>query len=99
MRKAFNVALSTVALSITALCLGSSAQAQDVSPPPGNLERLSNFRTTGEMLDIPTVPQPEKKAQTINKTLSQIKLPQGFSISLYAMCRTPGTWRSVRRGS
>jgi glucose/arabinose dehydrogenase len=37
------------------------------------------------MLDIPTVPQPEKKAQAINKTLSQIKLPKGFSISLYAI--------------
>jgi hypothetical protein len=72
-------------LSITALCLVSTAWAQDVSPPPGNLEKLSDFRTTGEMLEIPTVPQPEKKAQTINKTLSQIKLPKGFTISLYAI--------------
>jgi len=73
------------ALSMTALCLASAAWAQDVPAPPGNLEKLSNFRTTGEMVDIPTVPQPEKKAQTINKTLSQVKLPQGFSISLYAI--------------
>jgi glucose/arabinose dehydrogenase len=72
-------------LSITALCFASAAWAQDVSAPPGNLEKLSNFRTTGEMLEIPTVPQSEKKAQTINKTLSQIKLPQGFKISLYAI--------------
>jgi glucose/arabinose dehydrogenase len=74
-----------VTCSITMLCLASSAWAQDVSPPPGNLEKLSNFRTTGELLEIPAVPQPEKKAQTINKTLSQIKLPNGFNISLYAI--------------
>src|SRR3954464_15915337 len=72
-------------LSITALCFASAALAQDVSAPPGNLEKLSNFRTTGEMLEIPTVPQPEKKAGQINKTLSQIMLPKGFKISLYAI--------------
>jgi glucose/arabinose dehydrogenase len=85
MNKGLKAALSLTALSFTAICLTSTARAQDVPEPPGNLERLSNFRTTGEMMDIPTVPQSEKKAAVINKTLSQIKLPPGFKISLYAI--------------
>jgi glucose/arabinose dehydrogenase len=85
MNKGLKAALSLTALSFTAICLTSTARAQDIPEPPGNLERLSNFRTTGEMMDIPTVPQSEKKAAIINKTLSQIKLPPGFKISLYAI--------------
>jgi glucose/arabinose dehydrogenase len=85
MNKGLKAALSLTALSFTAICLTSTARAQDIPEPPGNLERLSNFRTTGEMMDIPTVPQSEKKAAIINQTLSQIKLPPGFKISLYAI--------------
>jgi hypothetical protein len=55
MKKALKATLSVVTLSITALCLASTAWAQDVSPPPGNLEKLLSFRTTGELLEIPTV--------------------------------------------
>jgi hypothetical protein len=32
-------------LSITALCFASAAWAQDVSAPPGNLEKLSSNRS------------------------------------------------------
>ncbi|PWC52474.1 PQQ-dependent sugar dehydrogenase [Azospirillum sp. TSO22-1] len=73
------------AVSVAALCFAVPAWAQDLPNPPGNLEKLGNFRTTGEMTDIPTIPQTGPKAEAIKKTLSQIKLPQGFKISLYAI--------------
>lgn len=73
------------AVSVAALCFAGPAGAQDVPNPPGNLEKLGNFRTTGEMTDIPTIPQTGPKAEAIKKTLAQIKLPQGFRISLYAI--------------
>src|SRR3712207_4449623 len=84
MKNAFKVTLSAMALCMASTAT-TTAWAQDLSPPPGNLEKLSNFRTTGEVLEIPTVPQSEKKAQSISKILSQIKLPPGFTISLYAI--------------
>ncbi|WP_431857001.1 PQQ-dependent sugar dehydrogenase [Azospirillum sp.] len=73
------------AVSVAALCFAAPAWAQDLPNPPGNLEKLGNFRTTGEMTDIPTIPQTGPKAEAIKKTLTQIKLPPGFKISLYAI--------------
>jgi len=78
-------AVLKAAVSVAALCFALPAWAQDTQSPPGNLEKLGNFRTTGEMTDIPTIPQTGPKAEAIKKTLSQIKLPQGFKISLYAI--------------
>ncbi len=75
------------AAAALAACLLSStaALAQGAPNPPGNLEKLSNFQGTGASMDIPTVAQGGRKADAINRTLKQIKLPEGFKISLYAI--------------
>lgn len=57
----------------------ASAQATD------NMEKLSNFQSTGASMDMETVPQTGPKADALKKTLSGIKLPDGFKISLYAI--------------
>jgi glucose/arabinose dehydrogenase len=54
-------------------------------PAAGNLEKLSEFRTTGTAMDIPQVPQGGAKAEAIKKNLARIKLPAGFRIGLYAI--------------
>jgi glucose/arabinose dehydrogenase len=71
----------------SALVLGwtSQAHAQPQPPAPGNLEKLSDFKTTGTPMDIPQIPQTGAKADAIKKNLSRIKLPPGFKISLYAI--------------
>jgi glucose/arabinose dehydrogenase len=75
-------------LTTAAVCalLVSPALAQPaMQPPSGNLEKLGEFKTTGTPIEIPTVPQDGAKAAAIKKTLSNIKLPRGFHISLYAI--------------
>jgi glucose/arabinose dehydrogenase len=54
-------------------------------PAAGNLERLSEFKTTGTPMDIPQIPQSGSKAEAIKKNLTRIKLPAGFKIGLYAI--------------
>ena len=75
------------AAAALAACLLSStaALAQGAPNPPGNLEKLSNFQGTGASMDIPTIAQEGRKADAIARTLKQIKLPEGFKISLYAI--------------
>jgi glucose/arabinose dehydrogenase len=72
-----------VLTSVAAVCVSTASFAQP--SPPANLERLSNFQTTGTSLDMPLIPQTGSKADAIRKTLARIKLPQGFKISLYAV--------------
>jgi glucose/arabinose dehydrogenase len=72
-----------VLTSVAAVCVSTASFAQP--SPPANLERLSNFQTTGTSLDMPLIPQTGTKADAIRKTLARIKLPQGFKISLYAI--------------
>jgi glucose/arabinose dehydrogenase len=50
-----------------------------------NLDKLGNMQTTGAKPDIPLVPQTGAEADAIKKTLTQIKLPEGFHIALYAL--------------
>jgi glucose/arabinose dehydrogenase len=66
-----------------AVLAAQTALAQQ--PTAGNLEKLSEFKTTGTALDIPHVPQSGAKADAIKKNLSRIKLPAGFRIGLYAL--------------
>lgn len=73
------------AISVAVVCLATPAGAQDYPQPPGNLEKLQQFRTTGDITEIPTIPQSGSKAEALKKTLSQIKLPPGFKIALYAI--------------
>lgn len=63
--------------------LAGTAAAQQ--PTAGNLEKLSEFKTTGTAMDIPQVAQGGAKAAAINRTLQRIKLPPGFKIGLYAV--------------
>jgi glucose/arabinose dehydrogenase len=78
-------ALALAAASATAALLTLPAAAQPQQTPPGNLEKLGQFRTTGTPIEIPTIPQGGSKAAAIKKNLSQVKLPRGFHIGLYAI--------------
>ena len=72
-------ALSSVAVIALLSLTQASAQSSN-----DNLDKLGEFRKTG-VTDIPTVPQSGRKADAINASLSKIKLPPGFKISLYAL--------------
>ncbi len=73
--------------SVAAVALSSSlATAQDTAavPNPDNLERLSNFQTTGKT-DFTYVEQTGAYADGIRKNLERITMPPGFKIELYAV--------------
>ena len=73
--------LAAVSLSVFA----SPALAQPAEQsPPGNLDRLSAFQSTGTEEPKP-IPQEGRKADAIRRNLEKIKLPQGFKIDLYAL--------------
>ncbi len=67
-----------------ALCastiLAGSALAADSS-----IDTLGHMQVTGASPDIPLIPQTGPKADAIKQTLTKIKMPPGFSISLYAL--------------
>src|SRR6478736_318524 len=69
----------------SALVLAWPSLAHAQAPAAGNLEKLSDFKTTGTPMDIPQVPQTGAKADAIKKNLARIKLPRGFKIGLYAI--------------
>jgi glucose/arabinose dehydrogenase len=80
--------LPGAALAAAVLCAfnqTASAQPATTGPAGGNLEKLQQFRSTGTPLEIEKVPQKGEAADSIKKSLSKIKLPQGFKISLYAI--------------
>lgn len=69
-------------IAVAALLAGPGlAQNADV---PENLEKLSNFQTTG-VTDFTFVEQSGPYADGLRKNLERIKLPEGFKISLYAV--------------
>ncbi|MFM8462548.1 MAG: PQQ-dependent sugar dehydrogenase, partial [Burkholderiaceae bacterium] len=49
------------------------------------LEKISQFRTSGTAIDIPTVPQSGANVDALKANLKKIKLPEGFKIELYAV--------------
>jgi glucose/arabinose dehydrogenase len=61
---------------------GALAQAQ--APAPDNLEKLSNFQTTGTT-EFTVIEQEGDFADGIKNTLEKIELPPGFKIELYAI--------------
>lgn len=73
----------TYAAAATALL--SQPLAAQSKNPPGNLEKLSGFKSTGTSMDIPQIDQKGDNAKAIKAILSKIKLPPGFKISLYAI--------------
>lgn len=64
------------------MMLAGPASAQQSTD---NLEKLSNFQTTGASMEMESVPQTGSRVDAFKKTLSNIKLPDGFKISLYAI--------------
>lgn len=67
-----------------AVALGSSAAFGQTPAVPDNLEKLSNFQSTGTT-EFTFVEQSGTFADGIKKTLEQITLPPGFKIGLYAI--------------
>ncbi|MCS0501035.1 PQQ-dependent sugar dehydrogenase [Ancylobacter mangrovi] len=74
--------LASTMLASALLISASPASAQAQSD---NLGKLHNFQTTGASMEMETVPQTGARAEAFNKTLSGIKLPDGFKIALYAI--------------
>lgn len=73
------------ALAAGILLAAVAAPALAQAPVPENLKKLSEFKSTGASLDMATVPQTGQKAEAIRRNLKEIKLPDGFQISLYAI--------------
>ena len=73
---------STMLASVLAIAVTTPAGAQQSTD---NLEKLSNFQTTGAPMEMESVPQTGPRVDAFNKTLSNIKLPPGFKIALYAI--------------
>ena len=71
----------SIMFAAMASLLATTAIAQ---APPDNLEKLSNFQTTG-VTEFTYVDQEGKKADAIRNTLENITLPDGFKIELYAI--------------
>ena len=63
------------------------AAAQPAPPGPSSsaLETLGAMHQTGTPIDWPEIPQTGAKAEQVKQNLKQIKLPDGFHISLYAL--------------
>jgi glucose/arabinose dehydrogenase len=74
--------IPSLAFLLGSALMATPALAQTV---PDNLEKLSQFQSTGGSLDIPTIAQDPAKAEAIKKILTKIKLPSGFHIQLYAI--------------
>jgi glucose/arabinose dehydrogenase len=77
--------LRKLILTAAAAAVMAAPAASQSKNPPGNLEKLSGFKSTGTPIDIPTIDQKGDNAKAIKQILSHIKLPPGFKISLYAV--------------
>ena len=77
----------------------SAALAAALACPPAlaqdNLEKLSDFRTTGTSLEIPTVPQEGKTADNLRAIAAKVNLPPGLKLTSSPSSPTRGTWRSA----
>ena len=72
-------------MSSVAVLAVSTAVAHAQTPAvPDNLEKLSNFQTTGTT-EFTLIDQEGEYADGIKKNLGRIKLPDGFRIDLYAV--------------
>lgn len=70
-------------LATVSLWMGATI-AHGQAPAPDNLEKLSNFQTTGTT-EFTFIEQSGNYADGIKKNLDRIKLPDGFKIGLYAV--------------
>ncbi|WP_028237898.1 PQQ-dependent sugar dehydrogenase [Stutzerimonas azotifigens] len=72
-------------LSLSALLMLMSATASAQATSDEALERMRDMKTTGQSLDMATIPQTGSTADAIRKNLERVKLPDGFKIELYAL--------------
>ncbi|MCO6385716.1 sorbosone dehydrogenase family protein [Aliihoeflea sp. 40Bstr573] len=71
--------LLAAALMMTSASTLAYAQTQD-----SNLERLSNFQTTGTT-QFEVIEQGGEKAEAIRRIVEKVRVPSGFKIDLYAI--------------
>ena len=71
--------LLAAALMMTSASTLAYAQTQD-----SNLERLSNFQTTGTT-QFEVIDQGGEKAEAIRRIVEKVRVPSGFKIDLYAI--------------
>lgn len=74
-----NSLLAAAALMTASASTLAFAQTQD-----SNLERLSNFQTTGTS-QFEVIEQGGEKAEAIRRILEKVRVPSGFKIDLYAI--------------
>lgn len=79
MRKFARVGLYAAAAALLVAAQGARADSSSA------LSQQENFRASGGSLNTPTVPQTGPQADAIKKNLSQIEMPPGFHIGLYAL--------------
>ncbi len=65
--------------AVLAFAFSYGANAQD-----SNLEKLGGFKTTGTPMMVP-IPQTGENADALKAIAAQIKVPEGFKVSLYAI--------------
>jgi len=75
-----NIFVKSALASALLIAFSASSFAKDEG-----LEKISQFRTSGTAIDIPTVPQDGNNAEKLKANLKKIKLPEGFKIELYAV--------------
>ncbi|MCQ4257169.1 PQQ-dependent sugar dehydrogenase [Stutzerimonas stutzeri] len=71
------------ALSALLICMSGVALAAPTSDEA--LERMRSMKTTGQSLEMATIPQTGEIADAIRANLARIELPDGFKIELYAV--------------
>lgn len=76
--------MKTLLATAAAAALSAGMAFAQGAPVPDNLEKLSNFQTTGTT-DFTFVEQTGPFADGIRRTLERITLPEGFKIELYAI--------------
>jgi glucose/arabinose dehydrogenase len=84
-----SVLTATLLAGCAALALSTGASAQGAAPAETKakadaLEKLTGMQSTGTV-EAPEIPQTGRRADALRKTLSKIKLPEGFKIDLYAV--------------
>ena len=73
-----------LALSVAVVALMASPAFAQSKNPPGNLEKLSGFKSTGTA-ELPVIEQKGENAKAIGNILKKIKMPPGFKIALFAV--------------
>ena len=76
--------MNKLMISVLALAASAGVAAAQGADVPDNLDKLSNFQTTG-VTDFTFIEQGGAYADGIKATLEKIQLPAGFKIGLYAV--------------